>query len=260
MNKKAVRKELARVQKQEDKFIYRASESHSYMQEKINRIIPKKIYAKLDKAFGKAFNFIYSKGTKAIRKTYSEKKMKEGFEEDKRFAKAVNTGLGVKSFHAKSRRRGLLDGFIAGLAGIGLGIFGRGVWDIPIFVSITFRNMYETCLCYGFDSDDLSEKILMLKMMEAALTTGDEIEDINAETDAMIEAIDRGYAFDEQALEAQIESVSSKLSQQILYLKFLQIIPIVGGVIGFSDIIYLGKVHRYIDMKYRKRFLMMQEG
>ena len=57
-----------------------------------------------------------------------------------------------------------------------------------------------------------------------------------------------------------MKHTSEELSNQILYLKFLQLVPIAGAVAGCSDIVYLNKVHRYINIKYRKRFLLAHAG
>ena len=260
MNKKAIRKELTKVRNQEDKFIYKASNSSSMIADKINNAVPDKILTKIEGAFGKAFNFMYVKGSKAINKTYSQDKMKESYEYDKKFAKAANNRLSLKSFQHKSARRGLFDGFIVTVTGLGLGFLGRALIDITAFISVTFRNMYQTCLCYGFDCDDFNEKILMLKMMETSLTTGEDVEILNHETDDLIEYIDGGGLLTDDDLDFHVKSASERLSKQIMYTRVIMMIPILGIVPGFLDIVYFYKVHKYIDMKYRKRFLMGQLG
>lgn len=258
MNKNAIKKELYRVKKQEEKFLYRAaSNSGSYIQSVINRIIPKKLNNKLNGAFGKAFSLIFSKGRIVIKKTYSEQRMKSNFEEDKIFAAAADNSLSVKSFHRKAWRLGILDGCIAGGIGIGLGLLGRGLIDIPMFVSVAFRDIYLTALCYGFDYEKREEQYLMMKMMEAAISSGETAEILNEEVEELIRDIDCGrYIYTDGDIEYQMKNTSEELSNQILYLKFLQMIPVAGAVAGCADIVYLSKVHRYINIKYRKRFLL----
>ncbi len=258
MNRNAIKKELHKVKKQEARYIYRASSGEgSYIQSVINRIIPKKLNNKLNAAFGKAFSLIFNKGRIVIKKTYSEKRMKTTFEEDKRFAAAADNRLSVKSFRSKAWRLGILDGIIAGCIGMGLGLIGRGIIDIPVFVSVAFRDIYLTALCYGFDYEKQEEQYLMLKMMEAAISTGETAEVLNEEVDDLINSIDSGrYIYQEGDIQAQMAYTSDELANQILYLKFLQLIPVAGAVAGCSDIVYLSKVHRYINIKYRKRFLL----
>ena len=187
--------------------------------------------------------------------------MKMTFEEDRRFAAAADNSLSVKSFHRKAWRLGVLDGSIAGLIGIGLGLLGRGLIDIPMFVSVAFRDIYLTALCYGFDYEKQEEQYLMMKMMEAAISSGETAEVLNEEVDGLIQNIDSGmYTYCEGDIEEQMKHTSEELSNQILYLKFLQLVPIAGAVAGCSDIVYLSKVHRYINIKYRKRFLLAHAG
>ncbi len=45
------------------------------------------------------------------------------------------------------------------------------------------------------------------------------------------------------------------LSSELLYLKFVQGIPIVGVAGGASDIVYQRKIASYASLKYRRRFL-----
>lgn len=262
MNRNAIKKELQKVKKQEARFLYRASSNEgSYIQSLVNRIIPKKLNSKLNAAFGKAFSLIFSKGRIVIKKTYSEKRMKMTFEEDRILAAAADNSLSVKSFHRKAWRLGVLDGSIAGLIGIGLGLLGRGLIDIPMFVSVAFRDIYLTALCYGFDYEKQEEQYLMMKMMGAAISSGETAEVLNEEVDELIQNIDRGmYTYCEGDIGEQMKHTSEELSNQILYLKFLQLVPIAGAVAGCSDIVYLSKVHRYINIKYRKRFLLAHAG
>ena len=101
----------------------------------------------------------------------------------------------------------------------------------------------------------------MMKMMEAAISTGETAEALNEEVDELIQNIDSGmYTYCEGDIEEQMKHTSEELSNQILYLKFLQLVPIAGAVAGCSDIVYLSKVHRYINIKYRKRFLLAHAG
>ena len=46
-----------------------------------------------------------------------------------------------------------------------------------------------------------------------------------------------------------------QVSLRLLYMKFLQGIPIVGVAGGLADSVYLKKITDYADLKYRRRFL-----
>ena len=45
-------------------------------------------------------------------------------------------------------------------------------------------------------------------------------------------------------------------NQELLYLKFVQGIPIVGVVGGLSDMVYQKKISDYAALKYKRRFLL----
>ena len=53
----------------------------------------------------------------------------------------------------------------------------------------------------------------------------------------------------------QIEQTAAGLSKELLYMKFLQGIPVVGAVGGAYDVVYMKRIVEYATMKYKKRFL-----
>ncbi|MFQ9893778.1 MAG: EcsC family protein, partial [Emergencia sp.] len=53
----------------------------------------------------------------------------------------------------------------------------------------------------------------------------------------------------------QIRTTAETMSTELLYLKFLQGIPLVGVVGGASNSVYLQKVLKYAKLKYHQRFL-----
>ena len=73
-------------------------------------------------------------------------------------------------------------------------------------------------------------------------------------------AIDR-YIMDQEIPEGydekiQIEKAAEGLSKELLYMKFLQGIPVVGAVGGIYDAVYMKRITEYANLKYKKRFLM----
>lgn len=53
----------------------------------------------------------------------------------------------------------------------------------------------------------------------------------------------------------QISRTSDVLAEALLYMKFIQGIPVAGIVGGLADTIYLKKITDYVDLKYKRRFL-----
>ena len=64
----------------------------------------------------------------------------------------------------------------------------------------------------------------------------------------------------EYSQSVQIDQTSATMSGELLYLKFLQGIPIVGAVGGAYNTVYLQKVLRYAKLKYHRRFLVDTSG
>lgn len=52
-----------------------------------------------------------------------------------------------------------------------------------------------------------------------------------------------------------MQQASHALSSELLYMKFLQGIPIAGIIGGVYDAVYLKRIADYADMKYKRRFL-----
>ena len=75
---------------------------------------------------------------------------------------------------------------------------------------------------------------------------------INSRVDAYIEN-DRHVAA--ESLEECINAAAGCMSKELLYMKFLQGIPIVGAVGGAYDAIYMKQIVKYAELKYRRRFL-----
>ena len=53
----------------------------------------------------------------------------------------------------------------------------------------------------------------------------------------------------------QIRRTSDALAGELLYLKFVQGLPVVGMVGGVSDMVYQKRISDYAAVKYKRRFL-----
>ena len=59
----------------------------------------------------------------------------------------------------------------------------------------------------------------------------------------------------DETKEEMIQKTAACLSKELLYMKFLQGIPVVGAVGGAYDIVYLKQITEYANLKYERRFL-----
>ena len=53
-----------------------------------------------------------------------------------------------------------------------------------------------------------------------------------------------------------IKRAAGGLSKELLYMKFLQGVPVVGAVGGVYDAVYMQRITKYAELKYRRRFYM----
>ena len=141
---------------------------------------------------------------------------------------------------------------VSGVAGIGMGIVGVGIPDIPVFTAMILKSIYEIALNYGYEYESVAEKRFILLLIQGAVSYGPEMIAINHQIDDYIENV---VDLDEYDEKQQIEQTAAGLSKELLYMKFLQGIPVVGAVGGAYDVVYMKRIVEYAGMKYKKRFL-----
>lgn len=251
----AIEKELLTVAKQEEKLARSALKERSGgVKEALGQMLPEKVYTGLESAFCKGFALVFSKGRGLIEKSYN----KESMQQDhtiRNFAVQVKGGRReLKKMHKSAKRSDLVNLAVTTAEGIGLGALGVGMPDIVLFLTALLKGIYETALNYGFDYEDSREQLLILKMMAASLLSGDEWLDANTEVNAILNVPD-GYV-DEEELQEQLERTASVFAMDMLVLKFIQGLPVVGIIGGAANPIYYRKVLKYVQLKYRKRYLL----
>ena len=130
---------------------------------------------------------------------------------------------------------------------------GFGLPDIVLFIGTLLKGIYETALNYGFDYESRWEQLLILKMMQAALSNGENWLQRNTEVEEMLESETVGISDD--SFKQQITDTSSVFAMDMLLLKFIQGLPVVGVIGGAANPVYYSKVMKYVQLKYRKRYL-----
>lgn len=149
----------------------------------------------------------------------------------------------------------MLNTVVTTVEGVGLGVLGIGLPDIVIWLGVLLRGIYETALKYGFDYEAMEEKMRILKLIETSMASGEEWIALNAANDVSIDcAVNRIPEEDE--LKQQIEKTANALATQMLVLKFIQGLPVVGILGGAANPIYYQRIMKYVQLKYRKRYLL----
>ena len=114
------------------------------------------------------------------------------------------------------------------------------------------KGIYEIALRYGFDYETEEERQFILLIIQGAVAYGKEFQNIDG---LLNEYIRQGCFVQAQNTEILISEAAKGLSGELLYMKFLQGIPIVGAVGGAYDAIYMKNIMEYAELKYRRRFL-----
>ncbi len=245
-------KEWLKLQKQEQLYMQKRMEKKdSRLNQLLEKKVPENLQKTLDTAFSKAFYLIFEKGTGVIEKTYNRDELEKTYQINEFAAQVRNNRKSLKTFSQKASGAGNLNMLISGVSGIGLGVLGIGIPDIVLFTALMLKSIYEIALNYGFDYEKEEEKHFILLLIRGAISYGDELHEVNDELNYFMET---GHFTRNRMLNDSINAAAGGLSKELLYMKFLQGIPVVGAAGGAYDVIYMKQVVKYAELKYRRRF------
>ncbi len=252
MNQKQIEKEYAKMIKAEGAFLdQNLHRKVSNWQEKISKHVPEKLNDTLNTAFFKAFELIFEKGTGIIEKTYNREKKEQDYKINEYAAELKNSRKTMRAFSKQASVSKNINMAISTLEGVGMGVLGLGIPDIPVFLAVLLKSIYEIALSYGFHYDSEEEQIFILRIIETALSHEEDLMTGNMELNSWLK---EPKPFEISRTE-QIRRTSDALSEEMLYLKFVQGMPVIGVVGGLSDMVYQKKITDYAAIKYKRRFL-----
>lgn len=226
------------------------NKKQDFLESKLEGVVPAKLQGTLDKAFAKAFETIFKKGTALLEKTYD----KETIRSKRRAASTSEGDYAMRAYLNNTLADSLGSTAVSGLAGTGMGLLGIGLPDIPVFVSIVLRNMYTQSLHFGYDYTKEKEQYFILLIIRGAVSDGA----LFSETEQNIHRfISNGGKLPEHFnLKKEILVTSKALSSRLLYMKFVQMIPLVGAIGGIRDLAYTREISEFGRIKYQKRYLL----
>ncbi|MBR2779314.1 MAG: EcsC family protein [Firmicutes bacterium] len=238
------KKELSFLEKQYEDGIAAISGS-------INKKIPDKFEGTLKTMFSKAFALVFEKGTAVIEKSYSKDRHNEKYLKNS-FMHSIRDN--ARTMSAFSRHAGLTRAknvLISGVEGIGLGVFGVALPDIPLFTAMIMKSVYETALSYGYEYESDEERLFILKLIETSALHGEELFRSDKELNRWIHA---GRPLN-RTMEEQITAASDALAMDLLTSKAIQNIPVLGVLGGSYNVIFINNLTAYADLKYKRRVL-----
>ncbi|MBQ7943497.1 MAG: EcsC family protein [Lachnospiraceae bacterium] len=248
-----IEKEWDAIRKKELKYLNsRSNKKDSFLNRKLEEKVPEKLQTTLDTAFCKAFELIFEKGTGIIEKTYKREEAEKNYQINEFTSQIKQDRKSLKAFSKKAKGSGSVNLLLSGASGVGMGVLGIGLPDIPLFTGMVLKGIYEIALSYGYSYESEQERYFILTLIQGALSYGDELIDINQRLNEYMRTGKLPDCYDRAQ---QIKDTAGTLSKELLYMKFLQGIPVVGAVGGFYDAIYMKQIVEYANLKYQYRFL-----
>lgn len=219
--------------------------------DKIEDKIPEDLKDKLEMAFYKGFRVVFEKGMGVIDKTYDKENMNMDF----RAYRAIIDKDSAALIHLRKRLDKSLkkDLALTAVEGTGLGILGIGLPDIPVFIGVVLRSIYKIASTYGFDYNDDKEKCYILKLITGAMNCGEDRERTDKQIRRMEYLIDNNIY--ESDLDREMKRTASVMANELLTFKFVQGMPVVGVVGGYTNVKVLNRIVTYSHLKYERRCL-----
>lgn len=257
---KNVKNQFKTVLKQEQKFL--AYQPNELIAEKMCKIeknlqqkIPEKVTTSLQQVFAKSFQLLFEKGSNLIYKTYRTSKIQHTQQLHQKLERFFSK---KELFYLQKEVTScvLFHQGVTAIEGAGLGLLGIGLPDIPIFLAMVLRNIYQIGQIYGFQIDNNAEKYMVLSIICTAVTTKAQRERFSALTDRVAYQVSLSKSdIDDMKLQQMIETTSQKICTRLLFAKAVQGMPIIGVTGGVVNFAMMNDIRKAATYKYQKRFL-----
>ena len=252
---KALNREFAALQRQESRLMRAAVKAKpAGWKATLEQKVPAKVYTGLNSAFCTGFSLVFQHGRKLIELTYRKQTLQQKHAARNDGFREQGQRKDLKMLHRNARGSSNLNVAVTTLEGIGLGALGIGMPDIVLFLTTVLRGIYETALHYGFTYESRFEQMLILKMMAASLSAGGDWFSRNREINDWLR-LDTRVVTDAEFAD-QIQQTSQIFAMDMLLLKFVQGLPVIGILGGAANPLYYNRILRYVQLKYRRRYLL----
>lgn len=221
---------------------------------KIEDKIPEKLQSTLESAFKKGFQLIFEKGTDIIEKSFNKDKINLAFDVNNYAVDKNLTKKNIKKVDGSANSKIIFNKTISIVEGSALGILGIGLPDIPIFIGLLLKNIYEISLSYGFNYENDHEKAYILNII-CGTVTKDEVRKKYLDTaDEIAFKIDNNLPVS-YSLDTLLNETSKNMATSLLTAKFIQGLPVVGVMGGFTNFFAINSISKIAKIKYKKRYL-----
>lgn len=254
-----LRKHLKKIQRKEEIWLQKTGGRFlSPVTNKVEEKIPDGLYEKLQQAFYWGFKVVFEKGTTVIEKTCNREEVWIHHQVLDQSFDSVNKRKSLKGLNQLAGKNSLRNLGLTALEGGGLGLLGIGLPDIPIFIGVLLKSVYEIALSYGYDYRQEEERYFILKLLDAALAADSDKQEKNRQVDQLITDQIRQAAIGYD-LDLQMRQTADCFAADMLCIKFLQGLPLVGVIGGAANVSYCKRISAYARLKYQKRYLLQKE-
>lgn len=255
--RKLANRELLKLRYQEKELEQEAQKTKTpQWKDLLEKKIPEKVSDGLESAFCTGFSLVFQQGRKLIEKTYKKEELQRSHALRDWKVKTVGSRKELREMDRSARKSDNRNMAATTAEGIALGALGIGLPDIVLFLSTLLKGIYETAIHYGFDYTSQQEQYLILKMMSASLKSGKYWLWENKAVDKLLES--ELPEISEEMFKSQMQKTAADFAMDMLLLKFIQGMPVVGFLGGAANPVYYQKIMRYVQLKYKKRYLLKQ--
>lgn len=256
---KLIEKQLKQLNKKEEKLILEKEPSIiknklDPLKTKIEDKIPEKLQSTLNIAFEKGFKTVFDKGLGIIEKTYNKEDINMEFDINSYAINKYPTKRNLKKIDKSANKKTFINKSVSAIEGGALGLLGIGIPDIPIYIGVILKSIYEISLSYGFDYNFPEERIYILNIICSSVTSGTERKMYFNKLDTIANEIDNGK-YHNYNIDETLKETSNKISTYMLTSKFIQGLPIVGVVGGVTNFKTLHDISTIAKLKYKQRYL-----
>ncbi|MBP9563122.1 MAG: EcsC family protein [Acetoanaerobium sp.] len=256
---KELSRQFKRLNKKEEKILNKKKNKLikskvTPVMDKVQDKIPEKLKDTLESAFFKGFQLVFEKGNIVIEKTYNKDRLISDYEVNNYILDKNLNRKSINKLDKYARDSKRLNTSLSFIEGSVLGFFGVGLPDIPIFIGVIMKTIYEIALNYGYKYDGDEEKAFILKLIAAAMSEGEEKLRLNDEVSMLGDSIDKNLETNID-LDLLVKDTAKTLSDALLVGKFIQGIPLIGALGGTINYTIIKKIAKYAEVKYKKRYL-----
>ena len=155
---------------------------------KLEELAPESLLETLHAAFSKAFSTVFEKGTGLIDRAGRQTQRRAACRVRQYAADQWEDRASLQAFTKAAGAAGRGNVLLSGAAGVGMGLVGAALPDVPLFTAMVLKCVYETGESFGFSHDDPSERRFILCLIETALSDGAELKERNQALSAFIQA------------------------------------------------------------------------